>query len=522
MALPLLTRFHPDAVGQYPQQPMMKAGPVGGPRPAVTVTGCGTTSGTVMNLEPAAGAVTQKEVSVDFLLNELGSGNDLVVEHGTDYRGQLGTFDSLTALYVHRDATVPCYGGMDFEMPNPPIPDPFNQGSTVSGTGTARLLADPNPAHKQFIFADLRFNGTTSGIGMRRIPASNFESTSTCPAGTLTGTQEDTCAGTTAIVADASLDDFADSPSIAQDPRTSGTGAGDIYIVNTSFRYLRSVIVLTACKATFATSADCSAPLVISGNGETATQFPSVAVVAGGGNAGYIVITYVDGSNIEYLYCTPGGAPNPPTCTNPDSPITISNPYISLTDNPAMLVNTWPVIAARTDAGGGKTIFVVWSECKPYSFPLTACPDADVKMAYRQALASGSWTVTPVTTVAGHQFMPSIAYDTGQNVITIAYYGTNSDVYKNRVVMLMKQIASGTVGLGNTFTVTTSYDSIAGDGTSPDFSSPLGDYMGLAAHGGTGMGSSRVYLGFTNNARQGTYNGISNTQADNNVSQVTY
>src|SRR5450755_1254692 len=48
MALPLLQRFHPDAVGQYPQQPLMQAAPLGGPRNPATVAGCGTASGTVM------------------------------------------------------------------------------------------------------------------------------------------------------------------------------------------------------------------------------------------------------------------------------------------------------------------------------------------------------------------------------------------------------------------------------------------------------------------------------------------
>ena len=231
IALQLLWRFHPDAVGQYPLEPLMKAGPLGGPRPAVTVTGCGTTYGTVMNLEPAANAVTQKEASVDFFLSELGTGKDLVVEHGTDNRAQVGTFDSFTAVYVHRDGTVPCYGGTDFEMANPPIPNPFLTTDLLPGVGGARVLADPNSSRRQFILADLRMDSLTSGVGLRRTPVSNFENISTCPAGTLNSTQERTCAGSTAIVVDASLDDMADSASITQDPHTAGTGAGDIYIV---------------------------------------------------------------------------------------------------------------------------------------------------------------------------------------------------------------------------------------------------------------------------------------------------
>ena len=522
MALPLLTRFHPDAVGQYPQEPMMQAGPLGGPSPAVTVTGCGTTSGTVMNLEPAANAVSQHEVSVDFLLSELGTGKDLVAEHGTDNRGEMGMFDSLTAVYVHRDGTVPCYGGTDFEMANPPIPDPFNPGVSIFGTGGARLVADPTPSHKQFILADLRFDGTTSGVGLRRIPASNFESTSTCPAGTLTQAQEVTCAGSSAILVDASLDDFADSASIAQDPRTSGTGAGNIYVVNTSFRYLRSVIVLSACKATFTTSADCSTPIIVSGN-QTGTQFPSIAVVGGGPNAGTITITYMLGNDIEFVSCTPGGAPVAPTCAPPSTITSIPNMYTTLTDNPGLQVNTWPAIAARTDSAG-QTLFVVWSDCKvsPFQFPLQGCPDANARLAFATNIASPSWTVAYVTGATGNQFMPAIAYDSGQNIINISYYNSASDLYKNRTVLFFRQILSGSTTPTGYFQGTTAYDSIQGDGTNPGFGNPLGDYMGLASRGGTGTGSSRVYLGFTSNARQGTYGSISNTQADNNISRATY
>lgn len=91
--------------------------------------------------------------------------------------------------------------------------------------------------------------------------------------------------------------------------------------------------------------------------------------------------------------------------------------------------------------------------------------------------------------------MPSIAYDTGQNIVTIAYYSTKSDTYKNRVVMAMNQIASGSITPGSTAYVISSYDSMEGDGTTLGefFGNPLGDFMGLAAHGGSGTGSSRVY-----------------------------
>jgi hypothetical protein len=69
MARPLLQKFHPEAVGQYPQEPMMQPTPIGGRRfitSALTNTtlppnNCDNMHGTVMNLEPATNAVTQGE-----------------------------------------------------------------------------------------------------------------------------------------------------------------------------------------------------------------------------------------------------------------------------------------------------------------------------------------------------------------------------------------------------------------------------------------------------------------------------
>jgi hypothetical protein len=526
----ILARFHPDAVGQYPQQPLVHADLTSEIHPPVSVTGCGTASGTVMNREPATNATSQRGPSVDFLLSELGSGKDLVVESGFDNRPELGTLDSFTGIYVHRDASQSCYGGTDFEMGNSPIPNPYDHGDLLTGMGGARVLADSNSSHKQFIFADLRADGEAAGVGLRRVPASNFESTSTCPAGTLNMSQEATCEGSTAVLIDASLDDLADSVSIAQDPRSSGTGAGDIYVVNTQFGSFGSVIHLTACKATFSSISDCAPTITVSGS-QNETQFPSVAVIAGGSNAGTIVISYGDSpNNVEFVSCTPHGAPTHPTCGSHHlvrSDTNVINSYYSLADNPSLALNTWPVIAARSDSGGGQTIFIVWADCKvlTYStYPVEGCIDADIVMDIDTSLTSPSWAFHHVTTSSGHQFMPSIAYDTGQNIISIAYYSTKSDGYKNKVVMLMNQIASGSITVGSTVSVTTSYDSITGDGTNTDSfdSNPLGDFTGLAAHGGSGAGSSRVYLGFTNNARMGSYNSISNTQADNNVSRVTY
>ena len=535
-ALTLLQRFHPDAVGQYhprpaltpaapstaERQPLPQVAAYTGGHQAISVTGCGTASGTVMNNESAISAVAQGQPSVDFMLSELGAGKDLVAETALDARYEVGLLDSLTGIYVHRDPSVSCYGGSDVDMGNGAIADPFNPGEFLPSEGSGRVLADDNSAHKQFLFVDTRLDGTTSGIGLRRVPASNFESTSICPAGTLTGAQEETCLGSKAIIVNASLDNISDTPAIAQDNRSSGTGAGDIYIVNPSLRVLRSVMVLSACKATFTTASDCSDPLIISSSNQDGPVSPSVAVVQGGPNAGAIVITYVYGDQIIYIDCTPGGAPNRPTCGHHSTVRTDANMVSQITDNP-LDITPWPSIAARTDSGG-QTLFVVWSSCKNTpTFPLFACPDADVVMDVATNVTSPSWAFHHVTTASGHQILPSIAYDTGQNMINIAYYSTSSDYYKNRVVMKMNQIPSGSITPGSTFSVTSTYDSLEGDGTLFDYrGGTLGSYMGLAAHGGSAQGSSHVYLGFTNSNRLGTYGADTNTQSDNNVSQVTY
>ncbi len=453
-ALGFLHWFHPDAVSQYPQEPLMKA-PVGPAahlvsRPAVTTTGCGNTTGTVMNLESATNAVGQYAPGVDFILSELGSGKDLVAEYGQDNRFEFGTFDSMAAIYVHRDGTQDCYGGTDFEMSNPTITDPNDHTQMMYGT-TGQMIADPNPAHKQFIFADTREDTLTSGVGLWRMPASNWESTSKCPAGTLNSTQSATCAGTNGIVVFASEDNLSDSVAIAQDPRTSGAGAGDIYLVSSSVRRLRTVILISACKATFASISDCSSPLILSGS--TSGGLPSVAVVGGGPNAGAVAISYATASpdTLHFLSCTPNGAPNPPTCTSSHTVTSDSNIFTNLTNNPLPAIDPWPQIAARTDSGG-QTLFLVWSDCKAgaYTSGVYGCPESQVVMATNTSLTSPAWTLHHIYGTSEDRFAPSIAYDPGQGIVTVAYYATVSDLYKNRTRMAVNQVPAGSTTPGST------------------------------------------------------------------------
>jgi len=528
-ALGLLHWFHPDAVAQYPQEPLRQA-PVEPAAhlvssPAITTTGCGTTTGIVMNRESATNAVGQYAPGVDFILSELGSGKDLVAEYGQDNRFGF-TFDSLAAIYVHRDATQDCYGGTDFEMSNPPITDPNDHAQMMTGT-TGQMIADPNPAHKQFIFADTREDTLTSGVGLYRMPASNWESTSKCPSGTLNSAQSATCAGTSGIIVFASEDNLSDSVAIAQDPRTSGTGAGDIYLVSPSVRELRTVILISACKATFASISDCSSPMILSGS--TSAGLPSVAVVGGGPNAGAVAISFAtaEPDTLHFLSCTPNGAPNPPTCTSSHTVTSDSNIFTQLTNNPLPEISIWPQLAARTDSGG-QTLFLVWSDCKAGEFTsgLYGCPESQIVMATNTSLTSPAWSLHHISGTGEDRFSPSVAFDPGQGIVTLAYYSTVSDVYKNRTRMAINQVPAGSTTPGSTVILNTTYDSLQGDGTGFGFELQEIQNASVAAHGGSASGSSRLYVGFTSNARQGTYTGtggnFTNTQADNAILRATY
>ena len=283
------------------------------------------------------------------------------------------------------------------------------------------------------------------------------------------------------------------------------------------------MVLITACKGAFNTASDCSSPVLL--NGSLDGGLPSVAVVGGGPNAGAITISFVNGSGFQYVSCTPAGAPNPPVCSNSSLIYFDPNVYTSLTDNPGFAPPTWPVIAARTDTGG-QTLFLVWSNCKisPFGTGLHGCPQSQIVMATATAVSSPTWTYRHISGASGQHYMPSVAFDSGQDIINVAYYSTGSDLYKNRVLMALNQFAPGSVTPESTIFVTGNYDSVQGDGTGfpVDYSYSVGDYVGLAAHGGSASGSSRAYVGFTNNARIGIYGGIGNTQADNNVSRVTY
>lgn len=529
----LLTRFHPELVSLYPQKPLLKA-PSGTLAPAITVTGCGTASGTQMNLEGPINAVPQNTESIDFLLHRLTGGTgtantDLVMETANDNRGFSAFAGNQTLIAVHRDPTAPCYTGptvgKDFEMPNPFIPDPLLAGDVARSAGQARVVADKTG--DQFIVADLRFGAGVAGIGLRRIAASNLISTSLCPPGTISVGLAPACTGANAVIVSATDDESVDFPGLAQDRRATGTGAGNIYVTNTAFDFVTfsTEIHLTACTRTFVTLAQCSPTATISSSTDFDAQFSSVSVVPSGNASGTITVVYIAGTTLKFVKCTPKGAPLAPACSAPTTIMTdpnVLNSFSGLMGNSGLNVRTIPVHIDRGDSITGQTTFVAWARCKVSTFG--ACPDADVVMTTSATLGA-SWSAMAAldATPGTHEFDPAIALDDGQNITKVAYYHTPDSLhFKNRTVVDLKEILSGSVIPGAVVPITTAPDSPEGDANFFFGAAGLGDYLGIAAHGTGGAGNSVSYIGHTNNARLGTYNGVPNAESNNHVSKAIY
>lgn len=544
-----LAKFHPDLLSQYPQSPTL-VGPkllknsVTAAAPTLSSNCAGNLgTGFVFNNEPALNAVPQNEPPVDFILNGIPGGTanpDLVVQAANDFRAFFTAgFGGLTGVYVHRNGNVPCFGSGDFEMGLPPI---AVAATSTSPADSARADGDPHviadPARKQFIVSDLRFGAFMSGVGLTRIPTANLLSTTACPSGTQIQPTPLACittalggAGTggATILVGGTDEEVVDFPQATQDPRSSGTGAGDIYVVYTTFEIFgQTEINISACKALFVSAASCSPPTIVSGT-DLFTQWSSVDVmpVAVGTNpAGTITITYVNfATNAgRFVHCTPHGAPLAPTCSTPANILLEPQPVNGLlTDNVHVRNSTIPVHADRSDG----TIFVVWERCKVVPGSLMGCPDADVVMTFSTNMGATWAAMSPVDITTGtHEMMPAISIDPNTNITNITYYHSQDSLrYKNRMQVLLRQIPSGSTIPGAATQITTAGDSTDGDVHLPFFQPGYGDYMGNAAHGTGVAGGSHLYVGHNNNSRLGSYGSpttVLNTEQNNQVSEFVY
>jgi hypothetical protein len=490
------------------------------PSTATVGTTCGT-SGTKFNREGTTNALPQNEESLDFMQNRVAPGTDLVVGGANDYRGMMGGLgNSMTGYYIQRtnaDCNPEADGGL------PALANPNNTAAQLFGGGDPVVAADP--ARDAVFMADLRFDETATAVGIFRTSAANLMSGTACPTGTHTAAQSATCWPQHRLVATKPgtfQQYFEDKPHLAVDERQSGTGAGRIYVTGTLFDFVASTsrIWIVGCANDLSS---CSAPAFVSGT-DMQTQMSHVSVRPDGG----ITVSYVnilasgDAVAIRYARCTTATPPAAPTCT---APVTVFNEskaivdgYLGSTDFDLI---TYPKHAHRTDSNGTET-YMVWERCKAATLSGVTCMDSDVVLAASNNNGATWSAPVVIDSASGSQFFCWIAADKSIGTINIAYYSA-TESWRHRFKVMLVQIPAGaaTPDAGGTPQAVTS-------GTNEPDADPflggmfVGDYIGIAARGSTASGQSVVYVGYTWNSRNGSYNGATNGQQDNRISRLTY
>lgn len=489
-------------------------------------TPCTGIAGTRFNLEPRANAVPQNEANADFLLNRIGAGEDLIVQAANDWRGDLAPSahwdQNVSGYYVHRKA-----GGcsVDFEGG---LPTFSYQGNTEMGIGQTVVAADPE--RDAFFMADVRFS-STGGVGLFRTTAAALLSASQCAKGTHTLAQATSCWATATppqlLFPQPDFDVVADQPQIAVDERATGTGtgAGDVYVVDAEFSFdaQTTTVLLTPCT----NSLNCGQPLLISGASIQA-GFPYLRVRTDG----LITVSYLndnsDGSDtIFFVTCTPGGAPNPPTCGAPTTVATIANPLAGTLSvltpllNINLLAQTFPKHADRINSGGGFTTFLLYDDCKNPFGPPNLCVNAEVLMT--TSTNNGQTWSAPVSvdTVTGHHFYPAITTDASTGIVNLAYYSAEGDTFNHEVRVWRNQILPGTTKVGTPQMVTTILDPI--DSNPQDLGLLQSDFfMGAIARGNGTAGQSRFYTSFDSTTVSGTYKARPDPELNNHISVFSY
>lgn len=567
---------HPNVIGlmkswgvPLPSQPLAQQ--VLRPRLQVNVAPsetmpCDTSAGALFNLETAAGspeigiAVPQNEESVDYIPNGGQSGADLVVQGANDYRG---LFDaavssnklppphawgfSVTGYYVHR-AGNNCSPSFEGGLPHlvyPPTQEIlYGGGDPVIATDTTR---------GRIYAADLRFGGTATGMGLFATTAARLNDPVACPDGThfTDANGQDTASAVcwpTGVLLNGlppgrcgfGACRFIDKPHMRADERSTGIGAGDVYVSWTFFDLANntSFIQLTACPATFSSPQSCSPAFTISG-ADTQTQFSHLSVRPDG----VVTITYVSVNfiptsqnqaarqtfDIRYLSCVPNGAPNVPSCSQP-SPITTEATPLYFGGQLAANIfraSTYPTHDQRKN-GNAFEEFVVWSRCKTdplllvdtiYSFVI--CSDADLLMTWATTDSTGrpsAWSpVTPFDIGPHDQLMPWVRTDHSRDVINVAYLSAQADVYGHRLQTINGRIDPGSYKPNLQIVTPEATDPNADYFLGPAF---FGDYIGVAGRG-NGV-NSRAYTGFTGTIYKGNVQGRALPGQNNLLSAIDY
>jgi hypothetical protein len=536
--------------------PINSALPAFSPVASTERSECDAPAGALFNLEPRSGSpqlgirAPQNEESVDFIPHGGVRGADLVIEGANDYRGVLdsglnfqgaaepGTWGlGVTGYYVHREGKD-C--GATFEGAFPHLTYP-QSGETLFGQGDPAIAIDS--ARGLVYGADLRFGSTASGIGVFVSTSANLNNPAACPNGThlLDANANDTVSATCwpkgiLVNAQPAPSTFIDKPHMRVDERSSGTGAGDVYLSWTNFDLVHgtSSIQITACRQNLSSVTDCSVPVAISGT-DSQTQFSHISVRPDG----VITVTYVDvigiptsypfitrqQFDIKYVSCRASGAPSAPTCS---SPLLVTSEKQPLAFGGFMAANyfrvsTYPTHDYRIKDRSYEE-FLSWSRCKtdPYTIVGSAypvlflvCSDADVVMTWSQTDGTGAplgWSaVAPLNDHEKDQVMPWVKTDHSSETVNVAYLSAEKDPFGHRLLVMQNQIPASGYSPSRPIELTTMPSEPFDDPVL--FGAFIGDYIGMVAKGNDDSG--RTYVGSTSQFYKGAVNGVPAIDEDN-------
>jgi hypothetical protein len=486
--------------------------------------------GTRFNLEGDAGTAPapfpapQQEESLDAIAGAGIGGADLVVEGALDYRGAYGAIGgSQFAYYVHRSGQN-C--APQFEGGIPSVPDPFVPGALLIGDGNGIVRRDA--ARGAFFLVDRQLSAATSSIVVERTTVANLNSAAACPDGTHTDAQAHLCWPTAVVLkpqfqARSGLAE--DKPHMAVDDRTSGAGAGNVYVTAKEFSPSNmaapSHIWLVACTNSLSS---CSSPVFVSGSDQS-PQLSHVAVRPDG----IVTVSYISGglnisgSDIKIVTCTPATPPAEPSCGTPALVANETKSYQMLASQD-FLATTYPKHVHRSN-GTDIESFMVWERCATNVFSYVEsyqsgasrraiCVKSEIVLS--ESINGGTWS-TPqlIDDAKGDQFFAWIDADRTSGAVRIAYYTGENDYWSQRT-----QVKLATIDPGGTFPETISKtkiltrypDNPAGD---PLFGGiRFGDYIGVVSLG------NRVYVGYHAHYINGLFGIVTHTQRDNYLISV--
>ncbi len=477
------------------------------PEPTAKPAPCDEESGVRFNLEPRVNAVLQVTPTADFIVNGAGTGADLIVQTATDARGNLppgGPWDgSLSGYYVHTSSTADC--SVQFEGGLPA----FN--NTI-GLGTTSVVADS--ARGAVFAADNRF---VYGGAIFRAATADLLNPAKCPHGTHTEAQAESCWMQTPPV---QIDPTYQSliyPVLAVDERSSGTGAGDVYIVGEA-----QAMFVMACTNSLSR---CSSMENI---GNSDGQFYAFVQTR---PDGLITISYMQDAQgvtetVNFVTCTPAGAPKPPVCGTPVTVATVNTLYLNDPTNIAPIGFSYTQHANRLESDGSFTSFLVYDACTnvwtappPPSDPLTYCVNTRVYMTF--STDNGQTWSKPVSVdnKEGFHTFPTVTNDASTGTVSIVHLSTEGDYFEHEERVVLNQILPGSTALGSpkpvtSFTSNTNFANLLAGG--PDA------FMGAIARGTGIAGHSHLYLSFNSIAVNGIYNHEPVPEMNNTIKLLTF